>query len=328
MPLLTTQEQASMTKDSYVVALEEYAQEPVVHEDIYSMESDDEGMGTKMTDVLGVGRFTKITAESEDYQVKNPKQGFTKRAKYEEFALAMEFSKRLVERNVKFNDILMSIATTVGESYRVEKEVYGATPFNNGGDLSGNDIFNGTYIGETDASGDVMYDSEPLFNLSNNTRSSKQGTTYYNSTASLTLTRDNFQTTYVLFTNTNSFNEIDFRVSIKPDTLITDLGNDQFMAARILQSGDLPNTALNDINPTKASSLNGMKHIAWGYLSDSAYYVMKRKTKDVAFINAEDLETKFWRNNNNGAYRWSATFMIGIKWWNWRMIARGGGSST
>ena len=329
MALLTGEQQASMTRDSYVVALEEYDKEPVVHEQVYSMKTDDEGMGTKKTDVLGVGRFTKHTAENQNYDVKNPKQGYTKWAKYEEFSVALEFSKLLVERNVKFGNILKDIATTVGEAYRVEKESYGATPFNNGGDLLGNDIFDGSTIDgvETDTSGDTLYDAEPFFNLTGNTRSSKQGGTYYNSVASLTLTRDNFQTIYVLFTNTNSKNELDFRVSIRPDTLLTDMGNDMFMAQRILQSGDLPGGQLNDINPTKASML-GMTHIAWGYLTDSAFYVGKRNHRDMWFCNAEALDVNFWRNNNNGAYQWSATFMIGVGVWNWRLWARGGGSAA
>lgn len=327
MALLTGDQQASMTKDSYIVALTEYEKQPMVHELVYDMQTDPEGMGTKKTDLLGVGRFEKVN-ENENYPRKNPIEGYTKRAKYEEFAVSMEFSRRLVERNVKFNDILMDIARTVGEAYAVEKEEYGATPFNNGGDLSGNDIFDGTYIGETDSSGDVMYDGEPFLNLSNNTRASKQGSTYYNSIAGLTLSRDSFQQVYVLFTNTNSKNELDFRVKIKPDTLLTDLGNDQFMAIRILGASLLPNSSLpNDPNPTSGARL-GVTHIPWGYLTDSAFYVGKRKHRDIAFVNAEPLETKFWRNNDNGSYLWSATFMIGVKIWDWRLWARGGGSST
>jgi len=329
MALLTGELQASMTRDSYKVALTEYDKEPIVSEQLYELRTDPEGMGTKKTDLLGLGRFTKHTVEHQNYDVKNPKQGYTKWAKYDGFSIALEFSKLLVERNVKFDDMLKEISSTVGESYRVEKEYYGATPFNNGGDLSGNDIFDGSTMDgvETDTSGDVMYDGEPFFNLSNNTRSSKQGGTYYNSVASLTLTRDNFQTIYVLFTNTNSKNENDFRMGLKPDTLLTDMGNDMFMAQRILQSTDLPNTALNDKNPTKGSML-GMTHIAWGYLTDSAFYEGKRKHRDMWFCNAEPLEVNFWRNRNNGSYLWSGTFMIGVGVWDWRLWARGGGGST
>ena len=79
--------------------------------------------------------------------------------------------------------------------------------FNNGGALSGDWVLNGTHTNNTDSSGNLMYDSKPLFNLTGNTRSTKSGGTYYNSVASLSLTPANFETVYNLHTATNNRDE-------------------------------------------------------------------------------------------------------------------------
>lgn len=324
--LLTLQQQASMTKDMYVVALKKYKEEETVHDKIYQVDTESDGMGNKMTDLLGPGRFKKHTVENEESDTENPPQGWPKLTKFEEFSHKMNFSKWLVERNPKFDNILKTIAGEYGFTYRVEKEIYGALAFNEGGALAGNDLFNGTYLDgtETDSSGDLMYDSFPLFNLTGNARSTKGGETYYNSVAGLTLTADNFEDMFVLMTNTNNRNERDQIISTKPDTLLTDAGNDMFMARRILQATNLPGGQLNDPNVYS----NIVTPIAWPYLTDSAFYLMKKQTDQMQFINAEPLVMDFWRNNDNKSYSVDARFMIGAWFKDWRVAVRGGGTST
>ena len=250
--------------------------------------------------------------------------------KYHTYADGIALSKEAIEDTTKLGNLLKELAATWGRSIRVLKETFAARVFNDGGDLAGNWIFNGTHTGNTDSSGDLMYDSFPFFNLTGNKRSTKGGGTYYNSVASLTLTPDNFETIYNLHCTTNNRDERDRVMKNPVDTLLVEPGAERFKAERILDTTTgLPNTQLNDKNVYYKL----LQVMDWDYLTDGsgtypAFYVGKRQHRDFVFRHRQMPEIRFFRDENNLGYRASVNLRIGVFLKNFRVWARGGGTAA
>lgn len=335
MPGLTKDQIAYYQKDMYKAQLESTEKEPAVHPMVLKMEGSaeghNEGLGDKETQMLGAGELKQHTAENEDIDFKTPVQGWTTYTAYQTFSDGMKFSKNAVDRTVssKIQNMLRKLASTWGFSIVVEKETYASTAFNEGGALAGNAVFNGTSEDLTDSSGDLLYDGVPLFALSGNNHVPKGGGTgYYNSVPGITLTADNFQTVYNLHTATNNRDERNRIVRNPADTLLTTVGDDAIKAMEILKTQLRPDGQLNNIN---ALSRLGVTHIAWDYLDDSnAFYVMKKQAPEIVFINAQEPEIRFSRDETNLAYQASVNTMFGL-WFKagaWKRITRGGGTSS
>ena len=224
--------------------------------------------------------------------------------------------------------MLNDLANTWGIEVRVAKEQLAARAFNNGGDLLGDEVaFNGSYIGETDPSGHLLYDSKPLFNLTGNARTTKGGGTYYNSVAGLSVSPANFETVYNLMTATNNRDEQDRVQMNKPDTVLTRVGADNISFKRILLSERLAGGQLNDVNPY----LGLIKNIYdWDYLDESAFYVGKAQHEAFQFHERLAPELRFFRDNNTAGYRASNRVRFGLyfKPGAWRAWTRGGGTSA
>lgn len=287
------------------------------------------GPGHKITQRLESASFERHTAEGQDIKFRAPKQGWEALVKYWTFSDGLTFSKEAVEDTIKMGSLLKDYAKDWGEEGVLVKEETAARIFNDGGDLLGNWIFNGTYTGETDSSGNLMYDSEPLFNLSGNTRSTKGGGTYYNSFAGYTMTPSNFETMYNLHTATNNRDEMD-KVKANPaDTILCRPGADFLAAKRIIKSEGLPNSQMNDINPYEDLI---DKIIKWDQLSSSeaAFFVGKRQHKQIEFHERQKQETDFFRDRNNRGYKASVDIRFGIflKPGSWKAWTRGGGTAA
>jgi len=313
----------------YGVAREVYKEEPVMHPQIFKMVGDVTGGGDKFTQLLGADRLKEHSTENEDIDFHSPVQGWQTWVKYRTFSDGVNFSKNAVEDNVKNGEIgrtLKGYAATWGSAIRNEKEIFGANIFNYGGYTSGDDIYNNSWGNETDSAGDLIYDSEPLFNLTGNTRTTKGGDTYYNSIASATLTPTNFETLYILVSDTNAYSEQDRRIANKPDTLLTKEGADALMAKRICKSEQLPGGQLNDLNPYAGL----LTPITWGYLSGTGHYIGKRKHDMLQWHDRQKPVIEFFRRPENRGYRasvdtrWGVLLKPGV----WRIWGRNGGSSA
>jgi hypothetical protein len=282
--------------------------------------------GDKATQLLGAGSLRRHTVEGQDINFRSPVQGWTYYTRYWTFSDGLVLSKEAVEdaNTDKVGDLLKGLADSWGESVRYEKETFGATVFNRGGDLLGEYVFNGSHTGNTAPYGDMMYDNEPLFNLSGNTRTSKGGATYYNSISGLSLTASTFEQLYNLFTITIAYTEQDRVMSNVPDTLLTEAGAQGFLAKRILKSTQgMPGTELNDYNPYQGLC----EPMEWRYLSDSsAFYVGKRKHKDFQFHERQAPDIRFFRDETNRSYKVSIDVRFGVFLKTFRAWVKGGGS--
>lgn len=317
--------------DMYEAKMEAVVKTPPKHPDLFNMITIPRELGSKEAQMPTAGELKQHQIENESIDFKVPVQGWTSYTEFQLFSDGLKFSKQAVERSVpeKVQDVLKKLAKSWGFSEHVERETYAATVFNEGGTLAGNDVFNGSFGNEVDPSGDLPYDSVPLFALTGNNHVTKAGGTgYFNSVAGLTLTAANFQTIHTRHTSVNNRDEFYDRIVENPaDTLLTETGDDAIKAMEILKSDLKPDGALNNIN---AYSRLGLTHIAWDYLDDSAFFIMRRQDEAINFVNAQPAEVRFFRDETNLAYCASinAMWSIWIKAGAYKAITRGGGSST
>jgi len=325
MPGIRGDQAALYVKDMYKAQRETYKEIETKHNLIFKVVNGVKGAGDKVTQILGAGALTRHTVEGQDIIFKSPVQGWEFLVKYWTYSDGIALTKEAVEDTVKLGNLLRELAATWGKEVRIAEEEMASTVFNHGGDLLGEWVFNGTHTGQTDSSGDLLYDGFPLFNLTGNARSTKGGGTYYNSVASLTVTPANFETIYNLHTATNNRDERDRIVSNPVDTALTSVGSDAFLMERILDtSRGLPGGQQNDINPYYKI----VTPIAWDYLSDSAFYIGKRQSDDFQFHKRQRPEMSFFRDNDNRGYKASIDIRQGVLIKNWRTWSRGGGSSA
>lgn len=291
------------------------------------------GAGMKEYQMLSAGPLKRHTVEGQDIDFKSPIEGWTTYVKYHTYSDGLTFAPEAVEDTQKLGNILNDLANTWGREVRISKENLSAGVFNNGGALLGSFEFNGSYTGEVDPSGDLLYDNAPYFNLAGNLRTTKGGGTYYNSIAGLTVTPANFETVYNLMTAINNRDEQD-RVSANDvDTVLTAPGTGHFLMNRILLSEKLAGALINDVNPY----VGLIKNIYdWDYLSDigtgstGGFYVGKAQHPCVQFHERMSPLIRFFRNENNQGYKASIRVRFGVylKFGAWRAWGRGGGSST
>lgn len=331
MPGLRADQLALYTKDMYKCEREGYKEAPTKYDRIYKVVNNVKGAGDKVTQILGAGGLRRHTVEGQDIVFKAPVQGWQYLVKYWTFSDGISLTKEAVEDTVKLGHLLKELAKTWGKSVRVEKETFGSRVFNEGGALAGDWIFNGTHTGNTDSSGDLLYDGYPLFNLTGNARSTKGGGTYYNSIASLTVNPDDFEQVYNLHTSVNNRDERDRVVQNPADTLLVPPGSMRFKAERIVDTSKaLPGGQLNDMNPYyKIVSV-----MDWDYLTDytsgstEVFYVGKAKSDNFQFHERQAPEIRFFRDENNLGYKASINIRIGILIKNFRDWSRGGGTSA
>ena len=327
MPALSEDILAVQRKDMYKAQFEGYKDAPAKYPEIFSVKNGVTGGGDKETQLLGAGRLTRHTTEDQKTNFKAPVQGWDFFVKYWTWSDGLALTKNMVEDSVKISDLMKAFARTWGRMVRIEKETWGARVFNEGGNLSGDVVFNGSHPANSATYGDLLYDNKPLFNLTGNTRTTKGGGTYYNSVAGLTLTAGNFETVYNLHTATNNRDERDQIVQNPCDTLLVRPGSNRFLADRIVDTQrGIPGSELNDKNPYyKIVSV-----IDWDYLesAEAAFFVGKRKHEDFQFHERQAEELRFWRTEDDRGYKASIDVRFGIMIRNFRCWSRGGGTSA
>lgn len=314
-------------KDMYKVAYDVREKKDPKYSKIYMVKSGSDvyGAGAKETQLLGADELDQESAEASDINFVSPVQGWTVLANYITFKKGVKFSFQSIEDDVKLGDLLKAYAATWADRYIVKKETLAATPFNRGGDLLGNSVFNGTHVGNTDSSGNLLYDGYPLFNLTGNARSTKGGGTYYNAVTGLSVTAANFETLYNLMTATNNRDEQDIIRANPADTVITMPGADAFAMQKILNTTrGLPGGQLNDLNPYYG--IIDM-HVAWDYITEG-WYIGKRQDESMQFHERQEPTFRYFRDERNLTYNGSVHARCGVffKWGSWNRWVRGGGT--
>jgi len=318
------------SKDMYKSAFQVRDAADTVRDKIYHVVKKATGAGHKETQLLGLGDLERHTVEGQDINFRAPKEGWTYYTKYWTFSGGVSLTFEAVQDTVKLGNFLKALAATWEEASIHTKEEFAARAFNNGGTLSGDYVFNGSHINQSDPSGPGMYDGTtaspiPLFNLTGNTFATKGGATYYTSVASIALSAANYETIYVLQTATNNRTELDRPMKNKADTLLTETGANFLLAKRIMTSEYLPGSQMNDINPYRGQ----VTPMDWDYLTDSgAFYVGKRQHKDFQFHERQTALIDFFEDKTNKGYKASYLERYGVMFKTHFAWCRGGGASA
>ena len=196
------------------------------------------------------------------------------------------------------------------------KENLAADIFNDGAKTAGADVFDNATLGHAIDYGKVCYDSKPFFNLSTNTRTAKNGSTYYN-LLDLALSGasgyDNLKTAHILFTATNAkkengqpFDNSQGKMLMVPQALELD-------ADVHINSTLIPGSNDNDRNPLKGAykilvNPRLKTSTSWALLRKEGLIFYVSDTPDFDFF--EDKETKTFKAT------FGITCGIGVK--NWR----------
>lgn len=299
---------------------------------IYKVKTDGvTGMGDKFTQKLSAGQLKRHTVEGEVITFKSPVSGWTSQVVYHTFSDGLTFTYEAVKDAIKMQNMVKDFAQTWGDEVRRAKETLAARPFNQGGALAGDWVFNGSFDGNADASGDLLYDSKPLFNLVGNKNTTKGGGTYYNSVAAAyaagAITPAMFGQLYNLMTASNNRDELDRPTENKPDTIICKPGADYDSIWTILQSDQIANSQLNDKNVHKGR----IKNIyAWDYITEAAVYMGKAQSDLVTFEERQRPEIDFFEHKPTKGYMASIMVRFGVHYkpGSRRLWVRGGGTSA
>ena len=334
MPGLRGDQVDAIRKDMYKFERDGGKEVATMYNKIFKVVSGAEvkGAGNKATQRLSQTGLTRHTADGQNITFRSPIQGWTTYVKYHTFSDGLTFSPEAIEDVVKLNDMLKDEAAQWGREVRIAKETIGSRVFNEGGNLLGDWVFNGSHTGESQSSGDMPYDSNPMFNLTGNARTTKGGQTYYNSVAAAypssgDILPSQFKTIYVLMTATNNRDEMGRVEQNKPDTVLTKPGSDFFSMQRILTSEKLAGGEMNDKNPY----MGLIKNIYdWDYLSEDAFFVGKAQSPNLQFHERMAPEIRFFRHEDTAGYKASirTRFGVWLKPLFWRDWTRAGGTSA
>ncbi len=299
MPALTMQFAKTSIDDMYEVIwdAEAYDKLKPVASELFADVKKPDGAYYQTTSLIGMGKL-KATSETDGYQFGSPVEGYTVLAKPKDYTDGIDFTYDSIKDNAKIGNILKETAAGWGGSKKQTIEQFYTDFFNYGGYLAGKDIFNGTVNGVvTDASGDLGYDSYPFFALSGNNHVSKKNGTYYNADT-LSLTAANAETAFNLMSVTNSYDEKDEKITLKPDIMWYHPSL-EFAVRRILESTSVPGKTDNDKNvlqsivePVCLPLLN--TSIMWGY------GVRKKGLRKIMW---QDMTVDFYDDKDNRCWK-------------------------
>lgn len=308
----------AMVKDAYSWALEKYDEEAIVFDKIYETEDSDASY-EQYTSAIGPGELTE-TEEGETINRRTATEGFTVQCANKKFADELPLTNESIDDNQKVDNFLKAWAQGLGEAARVTKEKRHAELFNKGGFTAGNVVFlNDINNVLTTSYGNLAYDSKPMFNLVGNLRTAKHGGTYYNGVQTLDLTEANLQVLYQLMTVTNAYNEAGVKVSIIPDTVIVQLGSDNwFKARRILESQASTEGAHSGIgNLWKAN----LKMVGNPFLTDSDAWFLVKAKKGLVSLARKPLTIDYYEDKPHDAQIVRAIVRFGCAVRNFRYMA-------
>lgn len=204
-----------------------------------------------------------------------------------------EFSKESVDDfSVEgITNLLQAYVKTWAPAFVRKREKFAADFFNKGGLTAGDKTFNNSIPGKViDASGDLVYDGKPFFNLTGNARSSLKGGTYYNGHA-LPLSDTNLKTVYTHMTSTSAYDEKDEKIAIRPTAILVPPGL-KFTTENILQATNVLNSANNDVNTVRGL----VEPIVNPYLTDADAWFLGVPKQGLKWSNRQQVVLRFFQN--------------------------------
>ena len=317
-----------MVEDRYEWLMDGYGEAETKISSIFEEKTKTDGMYDQRTSVIGMGKLAQKSEVDSTITYRRPSEAFTAYASLNQFDDGITLTMNEVDRMPaeKVKDLMKQTVSSWGRALRTTEEDFAATVFTKGGFTSGHDNFknvvgSGSILSQnTDG---LAYDAKPLFNRSDNTRTSKGGGTYYNGLASLPLNVTNYATLHDLMFVTNAYDERDERVDLKSMGKFALIFPPQLRdeAVRTVESEYLPGTDQNDKNPWFKSC--GL--VEWDALRDNAgtWYGQILK-QGLRFYRGGKPEIRPWRDESDRSYNASIVGLYGFMAWNFRFSAAAG----
>ena len=314
MPGMSDFPQALM-KDAYKWYWEAYDKLETVHDKIFK-EWPTDGAFEKITSAVGSGMLEE-KGEWDDIALKHPIEGFIAYGRVRDFSKMEAVSKDLRDDVQKVANFLKSQIPIWTQDEVETKEQFFANVFNYGGYTAGHTMFNASIPNILDdQSGDYIYDSKPLFNASNNLRSSKGGGTYYNGLGALNFSLPNLQTMWNRMTVYNNRREDDQPMKLVPDTILLHPAM-KFIVEPILDSPDDPTTS----NRAKNSVYGLVKPLYWSYLTDTDQWTLMKKLFGLWRLVRQNPEFDMWEDKKSKVEYMSIFNRWGVLINNWRGVS-------
>ena len=244
----------------------------------------------QFTSAIGLGELLE-KPEGEDMQTDTPIESYTIVCKNRSFGRVVRMSYETVADTQKLGNLLQGTVGTWGRMLPITKEKFYAKFFNNGALTAGHDVFDNSITGVvTDASGDVIYDSQPWFDSAH---ADKVGNTYSNLDTSASLTEANLRLKWTIFTTDNNRDERGEIIDIEPNTLLIPPAL-RFTADAILNSTLIPGSMDNDTNVLRTI----VSPLQWHYLSESTSWLLLTKGQGLMATDRQDVELDFWQDEH------------------------------
>lgn len=290
----------AMVKDKFPYAIESYDKVVKVSDQVFDVDPSDSAY-EQYTSAIGPGAITEVT-EGTSIPAQSAQEGYTVICANKKRATRLTLTNEAIDDNQKISNMLEAWAKGCGESFANSRESDHMAVFNYGGYTSGNSTFDNSIPGViTPSYGNFMYDGKPVFALSGNNHIAKNGATYYNSKASLTLSGQNLETMLNLIAVTNAFNEAGLEIQIMPDTLLVQYGSSNYYKAkRLLESmADLDAVQSGVTNVWKGS----LNLIGSRFLTNSDAYFIGKAKMGLKSLNRMPLKVDYYESHENDSQK-------------------------
>ncbi len=279
----------------------------------------------KGTSALGSSELEDLDNYGDIHE-DNPTEGYTVYARIKSKALRVKCPRVLKRDWHRTTDWLKNyVSENWPQAVEVTKEKIVANFYNKGGWTSGDDIYNNddADIGLTTyTSPKLQYDGEPVFNLSDNTRSAKNGSTYYNAIQS-GVAPDYPNVALPLFkllTSTNAYMENGNPFDNGQDLIVVTAKANEPAWKIINNSTLVPGDSNNDSNPLQGifKKIVANPYITYSY-NGIGMSVMQRRAKGIKFWVGKP-RFNFWEVPSPEAFWASCTLDYAITLQNFRPL--------
>lgn len=301
-----------MVEDRYDFLFEAYNQSQGKVDLLFEVRNPKDGMFDQVTTGIGMGQLVQKATGDTSITFRAPTEGFTAFTAYRQFDDGLNLSRLTVERFPanKVKDLVETSIRSWGSALRRTEETFGSALFRRGGFTAGHADFSAVIAGLINQQTDnLAYDAKPFFNKSDNTRTSKGGTTYYNAISAI-LSVANYEALYELVFVTNAYDERDEQVDLKSMGQVVLVVPPQLRAEAftVLEDEILAGAPNEQKNPWYKTAVP----VEWDFLKGNAtaWYVGVAK-QGIRYYRASKPEIRMWRDENNGDYKASIWCLMG-----------------
>ena len=308
-----------VTREGYPIMQEAYDEQPKLYPEYCEVHQGTDAilLGDKGSVLTGLGDLQR-RENGADIEYDELRTALTWYMATQHFARAIKFTETDLKAANAAGRVANLITTAMGswgENAALQKDDWAADFFQQGTLTAGNSVyFDGSFTGQTDPNPTVGYDALPFFDTAHTQKIG--GNTFANHVVSSTLTHANLTAAGQVMTATNSFDDRNRRVRIRPDLLMVPTGLED-EARVILESTKLSGSAQNDANTNQ----NKYRLLVNPFLDDAASassWWLGQARKGVRFYDWGEPVARVWFEESTRSVHVSVETHWGMVLTNWR----------